>query len=59
MHTGLNTRPIPQVIADTLVVMAFEDEPPKLGLPPDEWIAGLYSSGEFTGKLPGRVLRKS
>ncbi|MCP5110180.1 MAG: aminopeptidase, partial [bacterium] len=50
MQTGLNLRAVPEVIADAVVVMAFEEEAPKLGLPVDEWITELYESGEFTGE---------
>jgi len=56
MQTGLNARPIPEVIADALVLMAFEGEAPKLGLSPDGWISRLYESGEFTGELRSSAL---
>ena len=50
MQTGLNLRPITEVIADALVVLAFEQEHPRLELTADKWIADLYESGEFTGE---------
>jgi len=56
MHTGLNTKPIQEVDADALVVMAFEGEPPRTGLPSDGWITGLYDSGEFHGELRGTAV---
>lgn len=50
MQTGLNRRPIAEVITDVLIVPAFEGEPSKLGLPADEAVKDLYESGEFTGE---------
>ena len=49
MQTGLNRRPVAEVIADALIVPAYEDSRPRLGLPADETIGQLYDSGEFTG----------
>ncbi len=58
METGINRRPLTEVIADALVVPAFEKEPPKLGTPADGTIEELYGSGEFTGeKLSFALLR--
>ena len=56
MQTGLNLREIPEVIADAVVVMAFEGEAPKLRLPVDEWIGEVYGSGEFTGEKKKSIL---
>ncbi len=50
METGLNRRPVTTVIADALVVLAFEGQPPKLDLPLDNQFAELYEYGEFAGE---------
>ncbi len=50
METGINRRPVAEVIADAMIVPCFEDEAPKIGVAADEAIADLYSSDEFTGK---------
>jgi leucyl aminopeptidase len=55
MQTGLNHRPIPEVIADALVLLAFEDQRPEFPLTQD-WIGDVYDSGEFKGEKQQRVV---
>ncbi len=50
METGINRRPLSEVIADAIIVPAFEKEPPPLGVAADEAIKEFYDSGEFTGE---------
>ena len=58
METGINRRPLNEVIADALIVPAPEKEPPQLGVAADEAVKELYDSGEFTGeKLSFALLR--
>ncbi|MCW5977823.1 MAG: leucyl aminopeptidase [Bryobacteraceae bacterium] len=54
MDTGLNLRPIHEVIADALVVVVFEDQRPDIPAA-KEWIAEVYDSGEFKGEKQQRV----
>ena len=56
METGINRRPLEAIIADALIVPAFEKEAPRLGFAVDEALAELYESGEFTGEAGTSVL---
>jgi leucyl aminopeptidase len=56
METGINRRPVGEVITDALIVLAWEGEAPKIGVTADEAFASLYSSGEFTGEKATSVL---
>jgi len=56
METGINRRPFAEVIADALIVLAFEEETPQLGAAVDEEIAGLCDSGEFSGEKKTSLL---
>lgn len=52
MNSSIQFQPIQSIPAQAAVFFAFEDSAPLTGLPGvDQWAAGLYSSGEFTGKL--------
>jgi leucyl aminopeptidase len=50
MQIGLNLRPVAEVKADALVILAYEAGPPRLDLPVQPWIDDLYATGEFTGE---------
>ncbi|MFN7543102.1 MAG: M17 family peptidase N-terminal domain-containing protein, partial [Acidobacteriota bacterium] len=52
MNSSIQFQPIQSIPAQAAVFFAFEDSAPLTGRPGvDQWAAGLYSSGEFTGKL--------
>lgn len=54
MQTGLSQQPLEQIEADALVVVAFEKENGEAVRAPrvaGGWIADLYTSGEFKGKV--------
>ncbi len=56
MQTGLNRRAIGEVIADVVIVPAFEGGPPALGVAAEAAVREMYESGEFTGEKMARVL---
>ena len=56
METGINRRPVAELIADVLIVPAFQQQPPRLGAEVDETIAELYETGEFTGEKLSSIL---
>ena len=50
MQAEWSRKPAAEVLADALIIPAFEDRQPRLDLPVDQAIAGFYDSGEFSGK---------
>lgn len=54
MQTKLSQQPLELIEADALVVVAFEKEngePVRAPAVAGDWIAGLYTTGEFKGKV--------
>jgi leucyl aminopeptidase len=49
MNVNIETRPIPDIEADALIVVGFEGAPPG-GIPAGDLVKELYDSREFSGK---------
>ncbi len=56
MNVSLELRPVDQLEAEALVLLAWEEQAPRLELACDDWLAGLYATGEFRGKTAETAL---
>ncbi len=56
MHTRLDSRPLPDIDADAVVLIGFEGAPPSVPAPCQSAVAELYETGEFSGKSGELVL---